>query len=400
MAEGHIKDHYNEDTKEKINKYNKYKNLLNFLSFPDTFSSSHYYFSIIVTHLVLYFLNFHLKLLSYLGSNLTNPYFMMLSFLLILASITFIPNWIVRYLDYRWDKTFNLITRDFSFKKLSKSFLLYLIFLGFILASFLYMDILIILSSYRFSFSHLLFLILLIFLFLIPSVRKKVKERIVKIIIDSLIPFEKEELKDEELRELIFKLSEDRDIPQIKNIYTVKASDKTNKVNAMYDNLSSNVYIYDTLIEIANKIETQAIIAHEMGHHKYKTEKGFFKVVFSETYKLLWIIFLSYAFFLLFFRLPLYQIEYLPVFTILFLPSFHLLFIEINLSKKPKELEADKFAASAVDEPSELIKGLIKTSKNNLRPLSHSYKEEILFSTHPSLKTRIEKIKEYEKSNE
>jgi len=397
MVKAHIKDHYDEDTKERINKYNKYKNLLNFLSFPASFSSSHYYYSIIITHLVLYFLNFHLKLLSFLDANIQNPYLMMLSFLLILASITFIPNWIVRYLDYRLDKKFKLITRDFSFKKLSKSFLLYLIFLGFILVSFLYVDILIILSSYRFSFIHLLFLLLLISPFLIPSVRKKVKESIIKIIIDSLIPFEKEELKDGELRELIFKLSEDTDIPKIKNIYTVKASDETNKVNAMYDNLSSNVYIYDTLIEIASKKEIQAMIAHELGHHKYKTEKGFFKVVFSETYKLLLIIFLSYGFFLIILRSVLYQIEYLPIFTILFLPSIHLLFIEINLSKKSKEIDADKFAASAVDDPSVFIRGLIKTSKNNLRPLSLSYKEKILFSTHPSLETRIEKIEGYTK---
>jgi STE24 endopeptidase len=78
-------------------------------------------------------------------------------------------------------------------------------------------------------------------------------------------------LEDKELQKSIIKMTDDAGI-EVEKILIADASTKTNRVNAYFTGLGNTkrIVIYDNLLNNYSKEETLSVIAHEIGHWKYR----------------------------------------------------------------------------------------------------------------------------------
>jgi STE24 endopeptidase len=78
-------------------------------------------------------------------------------------------------------------------------------------------------------------------------------------------------LEDKELQKSMIKMTDDAGI-EVEKILIADASTKTNRVNAYFTGLGNTkrIVIYDNLLNNYSKEETLSVIAHEIGHWKYR----------------------------------------------------------------------------------------------------------------------------------
>jgi STE24 endopeptidase len=78
-------------------------------------------------------------------------------------------------------------------------------------------------------------------------------------------------LEDSELRDAVLRLADDARVP-VREVLVADASKRTTKVNAYVSGLGATrrVVLYDTLLEQATTPEVLTVVAHELGHRRYR----------------------------------------------------------------------------------------------------------------------------------
>ena len=183
------------------------------------------------------------------------------------------------------------------------------------------------------------------------------------------------------------------------DVCQIDFSKKTTKANAMLAGLGKTrkVILSDTLIDNFTHEEIETVVAHELGHYKYK--HIFQLLIFSGV--ITGASFFAFSFILK--NMVIYlnatgvsDIYMFPIF-VLFLTIFGLLFSPIqNLFSRKLEKEADLFA---IDEttPDALISVMDKLGDMNLANRSPSFLEKMFLYDHPPITERIQMAEDIKK---
>ncbi|SVD07334.1 uncharacterized protein METZ01_LOCUS360188, partial [marine metagenome] len=181
-------------------------------------------------------------------------------------------------------------------------------------------------------------------------------------------------LEDGQLKNQIYKLTTKINFP-INRIDIMDGSRRSSKGNAYFSGTGKNkrIALFDTLINQHNTNELVSIIAHEIGHYKYKHNiKGMVMAFIQSS-----LMFYLFSLFInnqnLFFA---FNMDHLSVYCSLLFFSFlyspiNLLFALItNKISRNFEFNADLFAKNTIGTGKHLISGLIKLTVSNLGNLN------------------------------
>lgn len=203
-------------------------------------------------------------------------------------------------------------------------------------------------------------------------------------------PIEKEGLR-EKLEDLADKAGLD-----ILGVFNMRASEKTKKGIGALTGIGSSrrIILSDTMIENYSEEEIEAVMAHEMGHHKYN---DIWILLLVESLFSLLGFYLIATFFepmISFFGLES-NVSTLPV----ILGSMELLLFVLsplgNWISRVRERIADGFSLRLSDNPEALGEALVKLSQQNLGNPAPPKWIELLFREHPSGLSRVERAFEY-----
>jgi len=203
-------------------------------------------------------------------------------------------------------------------------------------------------------------------------------------------------LKDEVLKFKLMDMIKKHGIG-VRGIFTIDMSKETKKANAALVGFGSTrrVILSDTLLADYTHEEMEAILAHELGHHKYlhmwKLTGFGLLCTFVSLYAVDMLLkenVLSFGFG------AIYDIGLFPFFYFLIF-LLGLIFTPIqNGFSRVLENRADKFALSTTGNPDAFISTMQKLSKQNLSDANPNKFIEIVFYNHPPIQKRIETAKE------
>jgi STE24 endopeptidase len=222
---------------------------------------------------------------------------------------------------------------------------------------------------------------------------------IITVVIANLIPvlvlplFFKVTPVSEELKRRIVNLSEKCGV-KIVNVYKIDFSKKTNKTNAAVIGVGNTrrVLLADNLIENFNEEETDGVLAHEFGHHKYlhMWKMLVFGLMLNVlTFFIIYI--LSKNIIYLLGVENIYDIAALPaLMLILSLMNFLILPIKNGFSRL-LENEADSFALRKTNNKKAFISLMEKLAIKNLADPNPPFFIKIFFYSHPPVRERIKR---------
>ena len=204
-------------------------------------------------------------------------------------------------------------------------------------------------------------------------------------------------LEDGPLKNQIYKLATHADFP-INHIDIMDGSRRSSKGNAYFSGIGKNkrIALFDTLIKEHSIKELISIIAHEIGHYKYKHNIKGMIAAFAQTV-------LMFYLFSLFINNPnlflAFNIKHTSIYCSLLLFSFlyspiNMLFsLLTNKISRNFEFQADSFAKYTVGTGKHLISGLIKLTVSNLGNLNPHPLTVWLHYSHPPVLKRIRALK-------
>ncbi|MEI6696531.1 MAG: M48 family metallopeptidase [Bacteroidota bacterium] len=181
---------------------------------------------------------------------------------------------------------------------------------------------------------------------------------------------------------------------QLKNIFVIDGSKRSNKANAYFTGLGAKkrIVLYDTLIKDHTTEELVAVLAHEIGHYKKKHSIQGMIISLLETGLMLFIL----SWFIGKFNQdlglalgvkPSFHIGIL-VFGMLYSPLSLILGLALNILSRKHEYQADRFAGENYDTEA-LKNALKKLSVNNLSNLKPHPAYVFFHYSHPTLLQRI-----------
>ena len=203
-------------------------------------------------------------------------------------------------------------------------------------------------------------------------------------------------LKDEKLRSRLMALCE-RANTSVRGVYEMDMSRKTRAANAALAGIGNTrrIILGDTLLDRYEPDEVEAILAHELGHHKsWDMWKG---LVFQSAISLLGL-YLSYVVLNTYsgsfgFRgpadvaaFPLFMLTVAGV-SLLFLPTS-------NAFSRRLERRADSFALSLTRNPRAFVSMMGKLGQQNLSEFEPNPLVEFMLFSHPSISKRIRAARE------
>jgi STE24 endopeptidase len=205
-----------------------------------------------------------------------------------------------------------------------------------------------------------------------------------------------EPLEDEELNERLEKLAS-RARLDVLGVFNMEASAKTNKAIGALTGIGSSrrIIISDTMLENYSEEEIEAVIAHEMGHHKY--HDIWFLIGLQSLLSLL-------GFYLIasfidpvlgFFSLEM-NVSALPIILGMMELTMFVVAPVKNWLSRIRERAADGFSLDLVDNPAALGDALVKLSQQNLGNPAPPGLVEFLFYDHPSGLRRVERAYDWE----
>lgn len=186
---------------------------------------------------------------------------------------------------------------------------------------------------------------------------------------------------------------------EISNIYVIDGSKRSTKANAYFTGLGrkKRVVLYDTLIRELTTEEVVAVLAHEIGHYKYR--HTYFNLGLSVMNSFV----LLYVFSLLVDnevlaeamggKFPTFELG-LIAFTLLYSPVGLVTGIAVNAISRHNEYQADRFAAN-YGLAGALISGLEKISVKALSNLTPAPVYVFVYYSHPTLLQRIKRLQPY-----
>lgn len=203
-------------------------------------------------------------------------------------------------------------------------------------------------------------------------------------------------LEDGSLREKIEEFAAKAGF-RLNNIYIMDGSKRSSKANAYFTGLGpkKRIVLFDTLIEDLEEEEIVAVLAHEVGHYKYKhTTTGLILGTMQTA--------LMFYLFSLFVGVDSFAVALggesatfhlgLVAFGVLYAPISMLTGLGTNALSRHNEFQADNFAREKY-EASSLISSLKKLSKNNLSNLTPHPVYVFFHYSHPPLLQRIRSLK-------
>jgi len=184
---------------------------------------------------------------------------------------------------------------------------------------------------------------------------------------------------------------------KLNNIYVMDGSKRSSKANAYFTGLGpkKRIVLFDTLIEDLEEEEIVAVLAHEVGHYKFKhTTTGLILGTMQTA--------LMFYLFSLFVGVDSFAVALggteasfhlgLVAFGVLYAPISLLAGLGTNALSRRNEFQADNFAKEKYEADS-LISSLKKLSKNNLSNLTPHPAYVFFHYSHPPLLQRIKTLK-------
>ncbi|MEA2071698.1 MAG: M48 family metallopeptidase [Asgard group archaeon] len=207
-------------------------------------------------------------------------------------------------------------------------------------------------------------------------------------------------LEEGELRNKIEHYAEEQDYP-LEGIYTVDASRRTTKSNALFVGFGKlkRIALFDNLVEKQEPDEIVSVVAHELGHNRkhhilYMLLQTIFSFgIFFYLYQLL---VLDHTWLLDAFNLPAnaFYIGFLIMFLLIAkTPLTTLISWFQNSLQRRFEYQSDAYSIETYDEPEALINALKKLSVNNLSNLTPHPLKITLEYDHPPVLKRIEHVR-------
>jgi STE24 endopeptidase len=184
----------------------------------------------------------------------------------------------------------------------------------------------------------------------------------------------------------------------VTNIFVVDGSKRSGKSNAFFTGFGRNkrIALFDTLIAQQSIPEMVAVLAHEVGHYKKKHILQGMVIGFLHAGMLFFLLslFLTnhglyHAFYMT--DTPIYA--GLLFFGLLYTPIELVLSVFMQMVSRKNEYEADRFAASTIKDPDNLVGALKKLAADNLSDLTPHPFYVFLNYSHPPLLQRIRAIR-------
>ncbi|MEO8231985.1 MAG: M48 family metallopeptidase [Ignavibacteriota bacterium] len=244
------------------------------------------------------------------------------------------------------------------------------------------------------QFGDLWWLVFASAMFLISVVLSQIFPIVILPIFYKILP-----LDDEELKTRISNLAKGAGI-KVENVFTFDMSKNTKKANAAFTGLgkTKRIILGDTLLNNYLKDEIETVIAHELGHYKYKhiIKNILFGTVSS---------FITFFIISILYKNSLSWFEFESITQIAALPLLSLWAMIIGLIQSPignilsrnYEYEADRYAIESTLKPESFISTLNKLTDQNLGDREPHPFVEWFFYSHPSIKNRINAIKIFTK---
>jgi STE24 endopeptidase len=201
-----------------------------------------------------------------------------------------------------------------------------------------------------------------------------------------------------ELKESITSYTETVEFP-LKEIFVMDGSKRSTKSNAFFTGFFKNkrVVLFDTLVEKHTVSELVAVLAHEIGHYKKRhILKGMtISILHMGIMFYLLSIFLNHqGLFDAFYMQYISVYAGLLFFGLLYAPIEFILSIFMQIFSRKNEYEADRFAASTINNPENMVDALKKLSLSNLSNLTPHPLYVFFNYSHPPVLQRIEAIRQ------
>lgn len=186
---------------------------------------------------------------------------------------------------------------------------------------------------------------------------------------------------------------------EVSNIYVIDGSKRSTKANAYFTGFGKRkrIVLYDTLIKELNTEEIVAVLAHEIGHYRFRHNYLGLGITILNSFVLLYVFsllvdneILAHA---MGGKFATFELG-LIAFTLLYSPIELLTGILMNVISRTNEYQADRYAASlGLAQP--LISGLKKISVKALVNLTPAPAFVFVYYSHPTLLQRIKKLQSY-----
>jgi STE24 endopeptidase len=375
MENNEFKKLFDQERREKAKKYHKQKNryfLLNNLVK-------------ILLVIIFFYYNFETKLFKTLDFNIwyTLKIFIYISIVLLIYQL--FVNILEYYTTYKLRIKYNLTAQNAKEWVMdnTKSFMLT------ILLTFIFSWLFIFLQN---TFPENWWIIIAIVLSIFVVLLNYLLPIIVLPIFYKLKPYPEGELKNR-----LMKTFDKLDI-EIEDIYEINLSSKMTSANAAVIGMGNTrkILLSDNLADRFSFEEIEAILCHEIGHH-----------INNDIYKnlLLQPIIITITAYIVNQSWPslINLFGYQNIDAIISLPLLLIIWgilyslftpLQLYLSRI-YERKADRFSFEVIDDPMELGRAFAKLADDSLSRLEFSWWEKLYKASHPSIKARIEKAKDF-----
>lgn len=185
---------------------------------------------------------------------------------------------------------------------------------------------------------------------------------------------------------------------RIKGVFIMDGSKRSTKLNAFFTGFGKfkKIVFFDTLMEKLSTEQIIGVLAHEMGHYKYKHLLKMIGASFIQTgimFFFLSLIIKNAYLFEAFSMTYVSTYASLVFFGFLYSPVSFLLGILFNHFSRKHEYQADNYAAESTKTPQYLIEGLKILSKENLSNLTPHPLNVFLHYSHPPILERIKALR-------
>lgn len=211
-----------------------------------------------------------------------------------------------------------------------------------------------------------------------------------------------EPLQDEELRLRLIRLGE-RAGTRVRGVYKWHLSEKSKKANAALTGLGGTrrIILADTLLSNYSPDEIEAVLAHELGHHVHRhIPKGIAVqavVTFIGFWGANW--WLHYAIDRWHMFETISDFANLPLLVLIFVGLSFVLMPALNAFSRFNERQADRYAFENIAEISPFISSMNKLAEQNLAERTPSRWVEWWFHSHPAIARRIAAAEVWAKAN-
>ncbi|MFH0732941.1 MAG: M48 family metallopeptidase [Candidatus Omnitrophota bacterium] len=200
-----------------------------------------------------------------------------------------------------------------------------------------------------------------------------------------------EKLQDENLKADLLCLADNARI-KILEIYKIGLGAKTKKANAALTGFGSSkrILLSDTLLNNYSKEEIEAVLAHEMAHHKYRHIWKLILLNLASTVAAFLLIYIIHLYIIKYaLGLDIHDISGFPVLAALFICFSFFTTPLLNAVSRHFESQADTEAIRLTANPQAFISLMEKLTQQNLSDPAPSRLVEIFFYDHPPASKRI-----------